>query len=166
MSYTFNVPETAGNLDWRPEQIQADNRRTAVFFRPLALCRLQWSGLGGGVLALAGFLYRRYANPAMCPATPIGVGSRVIQPDTGGRTMRHISARSEQTQFPLFTRAGREAAELWLTCAPMTAADWRDLRFRNLIAGLSFDDLSKRRQVFDEAFCKRIASAIAHAEVE
>jgi len=80
--------------------------------------------------------------------------------------MRQTYARSEQPQFPLFARAAREAAELWLTFAPMTAADWRDLRFRNLIAGLSFDDLSERRQVFDDAFCKRIASAIAHAEVE
>lgn len=73
-------------------------------------------------------------------------------------------------QFPLFDRAGRDAAELWLACAPMTAADWRDLRFdwrdlrfRNLIAGLAFDDLAERRRVFDEAFCARIASSIAHA---
>ncbi|MGF6974920.1 hypothetical protein QFZ94_003370 [Paraburkholderia sp. JPY465] len=100
LRYTPYVPETTGNLDWRPEQIKADNRRRAVFLRP-HIKRLQWSGLGEGALALAGILDRRYANLAMCPATPIGVGGRVIRLDQGGRTMpSNIHAHPEQTSFP------------------------------------------------------------------
>jgi hypothetical protein len=37
----------------------------------------------------------------MRPATPIGVGSRVIQTVRGGCTIRHIPARPEQTQSPI-----------------------------------------------------------------
>jgi len=58
------------------------------------------SGLGGGALALAGCLRRRYANSALCPATPIGVGERVFQPVVGGIDMRHPLARPEQSQSP------------------------------------------------------------------
>jgi hypothetical protein len=36
----------------------------------------------------------------MCPATPIGVGGRVVYPVQEGQTVSRISARSEQTQSP------------------------------------------------------------------
>jgi hypothetical protein len=98
MSYTGAVAETTAILDWRPECSVADDRRSAAFLRPYTLLRLQWSGLGEGALAHAGSHGRRYANLAMCPATPIGVGGRVIQSVRGGRTMlRRIPARPEQT---------------------------------------------------------------------
>ena len=57
--------------------------------------------------------------------------------------LRRIPARSEQTPFPkkltphypLFALAGRYAAELWIQSASLSMGEWRDLRFRNLIAG-------------------------------
>lgn len=102
-AYTFPVAETtAARIGVRNDSL-ADNRRSAVFLRPYTSSHLLWSGLGGGALAHAGIQRRRYANPAMCPATPIGVGSRVTQPVSGGRTMlRHIPARPEQPQFSNF----------------------------------------------------------------
>lgn len=77
-----------------------------------------------------------------------------------------ISARSEQKQsierHPLVARAGRDAAELWLIASPLSMADFRDLRFRNLIAGNSFlDDYAERRGAFNTAFENHIALAIA-----
>lgn len=170
--YTQVVPETTGNLDWRPEMYVADNRHPAVFFRPLTSRNLQWSGLSEGAFAHAGFHIRRYANLALCPATPIGVGGWVLQPVCGGRTMlRHIPARPEHPQspvrFPLFVRAGRHAAELWLLAAPLSTGEFRDLRYRNLIAGterMPGDEL--RREAFNDAFACRIAEAIGRAEVQ
>lgn len=84
--------------------------------------------------------------------------------------MRHIPARSEQMslpnslteRFPLFAYAGRNAAELWLLGAPLSACDFRDLRFRNLIAGdTSFAGDAARRDAFNDAFANQIALSIA-----
>ncbi|QNB10907.1 hypothetical protein G5S35_04515 [Paraburkholderia tropica] len=84
--------------------------------------------------------------------------------------LRHIPARSEQTQspdrFPLFVRAGRLAAELWLLSAPMSAGALRDLHFRNLVADT--DEMpgdALRREAFNDAFARRLAEAIVRAEV-
>ncbi|CAE6700504.1 hypothetical protein R69927_03268 [Paraburkholderia domus] len=86
--------------DWRPGTIQAGNRRPAVFLRPHQAPL--WSGLGEGALALAGFLYRRYANLALCPATPIGVGGvGFINPIQEASTVHHVSAYPEQSQSPV-----------------------------------------------------------------
>ncbi|TCG03507.1 hypothetical protein BZM27_47955 [Paraburkholderia steynii] len=84
--------------------------------------------------------------------------------------MRHISARPEQSSFPntlterhpLFSYAGRCAADLWLQGAPLSMADFRDLRFRCLVSGdTSFAGDPARRQAFDDAFARQIASSIA-----
>jgi hypothetical protein len=84
--------------------------------------------------------------------------------------MRRIPARPEQTslpnslteRFPLFAYAGRNAAQLWLIAAPMSMADFRDLRFRNLIAGdTSFAGDTARRDMFNDAFVREIARSIA-----
>ncbi|MFM0002739.1 hypothetical protein PQR57_17095 [Paraburkholderia dipogonis] len=84
--------------------------------------------------------------------------------------MRRIFARPDQTSlpntltepYPLFAYAGRNAAELWLAGAPMSMADFRDLRYRNLIAGDSvFAGDAARRQAFNEAFAREIALSIA-----
>jgi hypothetical protein len=82
--------------------------------------------------------------------------------------MRRISARSEQTQspmqrFPMFARAGREAADLWLIAAPLSMGAFRDLRFCNLTSGISFDDIETRRTAFNDAFALCIASTIVAA---
>lgn len=100
-AYTFAVAETTAAEIGVSNLLTADNRRPAVFFRPYTLCLLQWSGHGGGALAHAGSRKRRYANPVMCPATLIGVRGRVLKPAYGGRTLRHIPARPEQTQSSL-----------------------------------------------------------------
>lgn len=83
--------------------------------------------------------------------------------------MAVIPARPEQTnteQFPLFTYAGRNAAELWIHGAPRSMADWRDLRYRNLVAGDTiFAGDVARRNAFNDAFARRIATAIVRGEV-
>ncbi|SAL19315.1 hypothetical protein AWB71_00922 [Caballeronia peredens] len=86
-AYSFTVAETTATRIGVRNSSLADNRRSAVFLRPHTM-RLQWSGLGGGALAHAGIQRRRYANPALCSATPIGVGGRVLTPVSGGRIMR------------------------------------------------------------------------------
>ncbi|MFM0173197.1 hypothetical protein PQR33_28170 [Paraburkholderia sediminicola] len=84
--------------------------------------------------------------------------------------MRRVFARPEHKslpnilseRFPLFTYAGRNAAELWLVGAPMSMADFRDLRFRNLVAGDTvFAGDADRRQAFNDAFAREIALSIA-----
>jgi hypothetical protein len=84
--------------------------------------------------------------------------------------LRRIPARPEQkqtpTQYPLFTLAGRHAAELWLRHMPLSACEWRDLRWRNLTAGMPvLPGDEPRRTAFNEAFGRRIAEAIVNAEV-
>ncbi len=78
-------------------------------------------------------------------------------------------ARSEQPQpqsfaqrFPLFARAGAAAADLWLYCPALSMADFRDLRFHNMVSGLPFNpDDHARRIAFNDAFAGRIAFSIA-----
>jgi len=88
--YSVAVVETAATLDWRLGMFVADNRRSAVFLRPYTLSLL-WSGLGEGALAHAGSHGRRYANLALCPATPIGVDGRDRQTVRGSRTMHQLN---------------------------------------------------------------------------
>jgi hypothetical protein len=80
--------------------------------------------------------------------------------------MRRIPARPEQTQspnqYPLFALAGRLAAELWLDHTPMSAAEFRDLRYRNLMAGMPvLPGDEPRREAFNDAFARQIALSIA-----
>jgi len=76
-------------------------------------------------------------------------------------------ARSEQTKspkqrFPFFTQSGIDAAALWLQAAPLSMADFRDLRYRNLIAGLGYlDSEQARHDAFNDGFAHRLALAIA-----
>ncbi|WP_155836904.1 hypothetical protein [Paraburkholderia mimosarum] len=97
-AYTFVVAETTASEIGVSIVSVADDRHSAVFLRPYTLPLLLWSGLGEGALAHAGSHGRRYANLALCPATPIGVGDRVYQPVRGGRYMRQALARPEQLQ--------------------------------------------------------------------
>ncbi|MDR6419892.1 hypothetical protein J2801_002143 [Paraburkholderia phenoliruptrix] len=85
--------------------------------------------------------------------------------------LRHIPARSEQPllpdiltqRYPLFELAGANAAELWLLGAPeLSMADWRDLRFYELVRGdSSFARDVARREAFNGAFATQIAISIA-----
>lgn len=83
--------------------------------------------------------------------------------------MRQALARPEQTRNPidrffLFADAGRHAADLWLQFAPLTAAEFRDLRFRNLVAGLGhITDFDACRRAFHDAFAEAIAGSVAAA---
>ena len=78
-------------------------------------------------------------------------------------------ARSEQPRpqtsvqrHPLFARAGAASADLWLDSPVLSLVDFRDLRFRNLLSGLTYDpDDHARRIAFNTAFAARIASSIA-----
>ncbi|MFM0160670.1 hypothetical protein [Paraburkholderia sediminicola] len=65
-------------------------------------------------------------------------------------------------KHPLFSYAGRNAAELWLLGAPLSMGEWRDLRYRNLVAGDTvFAGDVARRQAFNDAFEREIARSIA-----
>jgi hypothetical protein len=80
-----------------------------------------------------------------------------------------LFARTGQPHFqtsvqrhPLFARAGAAAADLWLNSPVLSLADFRDLRFRSLLSGLTYDpDDHARRIAFNDAFAARIASSIA-----
>ncbi|WP_230417491.1 hypothetical protein [Paraburkholderia polaris] len=111
-------------------------------------------------------------------------GSAAVRWDDGDKTLKHQTmpqhvlelieqlARSRSNhaplpnslteRFPLFAYAGRNAAELWLVGAPMSMADSRDLRFRNLVAGDTvFAGDAARREAFNDAFARQIAVSIA-----
>jgi hypothetical protein len=83
--------------------------------------------------------------------------------------MPRTPARSEPLQspiqqFPLCARAGSDAAVLWFQSAPLSMGEFRDLRFRNFIAGVDvLDDCAGRRRAFNEAFARGIELAIASA---
>jgi hypothetical protein len=85
--------------------------------------------------------------------------------------MCYTHARPEQTQspithgeFPPFEQAGRDAAALWLQSASLSMGEFRDLRFRSFIAGLStLDDYTDQRDAFNDGFTRCIAHAIATA---
>jgi hypothetical protein len=102
--YTFHVSETTDRRIGVRKMTKAQRSRAenaafvfaSAFARPLN--GRAWAGVPSGTLVSLG---RQYANPVHCPATPIGVGSRVTRPDQGGRTVRHIPARPEQLQSPI-----------------------------------------------------------------
>ncbi len=85
--------------------------------------------------------------------------------------MPNALARPEQSQppvsrFPLFAQSGREAAALWLAGAPLSMADFRDLRLRNLLAGLGhLDDLVARTEAFHDGYAKGIKQFLSRAAV-
>ena len=102
-AYTFPIAETTAIRASRLDQIQADNRHQAVFFRPAFARLLQWRALAEGTPS---------GVPASCiagPRTPKPCACHPIfaeglagfrSADTGGRTMRQAPARSEQTSLP------------------------------------------------------------------
>lgn len=72
-----------------------------------------------------------------------------------------MGASRSTERFPLFARAGRDAAALWPHAkgVPMSASEFRDLRLRNFLAGFgTLDDAASRAQAFNDAFALEIAS--------
>jgi hypothetical protein len=170
MAYTVIVAETTANLDWRPELQRRTTAARRYFFVRSSSASFNGRALTGERLR-SPVSFAPVRQPRHVPGHPIGVGVRVIQARKGGRTMlRRIPARPEQTQspirFPLFAQAGRHAAELWLTSAPLSAGEFRDLRYRNLLADVpALPGDEQRREAFDRAFEDRLAEAIANEEV-
>ena len=178
-AYSSIVAETEVTRASRLDQIQADNRQPAVFFCPYAFARLlQWRALAEGTPSgvpascIAG---PRTLKPCACHPRFAALLAGLETADTGGRTMlRHIPARPEQTpprnQHPLFERAGIQAAQLWLQGAPLSMGEWRDLRWRNLVAGAAvLPGDEQRHDAFNQAFADQIGRFIAlrsHAGVQ
>jgi hypothetical protein len=71
-----------------------------------------------------------------------------------------MGASRSTERFPLFARAGRDAAALWPHAkgVPMSASEFRDLRLRNFLAGFGTLDAASRTQAFNDAFALEIAS--------
>ncbi|AVR10116.1 hypothetical protein A8H31_22655 [Burkholderia thailandensis] len=83
-AYTFAVAETtAARIGVR--QLLADDRRSAVFLRPYAFAHLFYGWALAGERLRSPVPTFRYANPVMCPPTPIGVGKRAFNTNVGGR---------------------------------------------------------------------------------
>ncbi len=81
MVHTRAVAKT--NATWFGDQT-IDGGRTAtlaVFLRPYAFARLFWAGDCGEGFAPAGCPSSRFANPAFCPPTPFGDGTRASNLD-------------------------------------------------------------------------------------
>lgn len=100
-AYTFSVAETAVTGRGNPICLWRTTAHWRYFF-VCALSRFQWSGLGRAAFGLAGSHGRRFSTPADVPGHPhVEMGRRDLKSVRGGRTMRHISARPEQTQSPI-----------------------------------------------------------------
>jgi hypothetical protein len=166
--YTRNVSETTDAGFSSLRSCKRINRAERFFYAYRLRAPLLWASFGGGASRLAGCLRDRSANPAICSPTPFSSGTRVNN-SRRGRIMRQAPARSEQPKpqtptqrHPLFARAGSAAADLWLNCPVLSLADFRDLRFRTLLSGLTSDpDDNARRLAFNAAYAARIASSIA-----
>jgi hypothetical protein len=170
-SYSRGVAETTATGFGDLLLHTADDHRQVVFLHPQPLRVLFNGRQWWGCLRACRFPYAPVRQPCYLPLTRLATGSGVTTA-YGGRTMlRHIHARPEQAsppnilteqKHPLFAYAGRNAAELWLLGAPLSMADFRDLRFRNLVAGdTSFAGDSARREAFNDAFANEIALSIA-----
>lgn len=107
-AYTFCVAETTAT-EIGVSNCIGGQPPTGGIFSSAASARLQWSGLGGGALAHAGS-YAPVRQPRHVPGHPNWRWGRVTQPSIGGRTMRHVLARPEQTQSP--TEFANSAAAL------------------------------------------------------
>jgi hypothetical protein len=119
--------------------------------------------IAGGLRA-AGFLVHRSLNPAFCSPTPFESGARVYLHKEA--IMAYTSARSEQSispeHCPLFSRAGTDAASLWLQAPPLSLVEYRDKRLRHLLEAVGQrEDLAGCMQAFHRAYERRIAAYMA-----
>jgi hypothetical protein len=124
-------------------------------------------GGSGGKASACRFPYAPVCKSRYLPLTRFAAGRGLTA--YGGRIVRQskhaLPGQPLTQQHPLFARAGSRAAELWLESFPLSAGEFRDLRFRNLAAGLgAFDGDDARRDAFNTAFAGRIALAIVQPE--
>lgn len=111
MSYTFIVPETAGNLDWRPELQRRTPADRRFFFVRAPRASFNGRALVGERLR-SPVSFAPVRQPRHVPGHPNWRWELGYQASKGGRTMRHISARSEQQQsiIEIIRAALRDAA--------------------------------------------------------
>lgn len=167
--YTPAVAETTAAGRGNPWTIGGRAAAHAAIFSSARFCTsVFYGGPGEGQLRLGRFPMGRFSTPCRRARHPsCGNERRASNLTIGGRYMRHIPARPEQAlstvqRHPLFARAGTEAAALWLKFAPLTAAEFRDMRFRNMVTGLGYlSDFGPCRDAFNDAFAAHIATAIA-----
>jgi len=167
--YTRYVSETT-DIGFGDLNNQSAQPRSAVFLCVPPLCASfnGWT-LVGRPSGLPVSLVAGSPTPSCVRPPRLATSGGFYTPNRRGRNMRHISARSEQPKpqtptqrHPLFARAGAAAADLWLGSPVLSLADFRDLRFRNLMSGLTSDpDDNVRRLAFNAAYADRIASSIA-----
>ena len=167
--YTRNVSETT-DAGFSSLNNRSAQPRRAVFLcvSPLRASFYGWAWVGASsdapVPSVAGLLTPPCARP---PHLAVDGGPSIKPKEPAMRAS--APARSEQPKpqtptqrHPLFARAGAAAAELWLSCPTLSLADFRDLRFRTLLSGLTADpDDNARRLAFNAAYAARIASSIA-----
>jgi hypothetical protein len=169
-AYTFHVAETKaagfGDLSNR----SAQPRRAAFLCVSPSCASFNGRALAGRPSGLPVPSVAGSPTPSCARSPHLAMGSGLTANRRGRIMLRHIPARPEQTtlpntltaKHPLFAHAGRNAAELWLVGAPLSMADFRDLRFRNLVAGDTvFAGDVARRKAFNDAFAREIALSIA-----
>lgn len=104
-AYTFPIAETTAIRASRLDCSVAENRQPAVFFRPYAFARLlQWRALAEGTpsgVPVSTDTGPRTPKPCACHHRFAAVMAGFETAVCGGRTMRRISARPEQTQLPI-----------------------------------------------------------------
>jgi hypothetical protein len=155
----------ATTATWGESQ-NSTGRTTAVrryFYVHSPLRAFFGRAIAGGLRA-AGFLVHRSLNPAFCSPTPFESGARVYLHKEA--IMAYTSARSEQSispeHCPLFSRAGTDAASLWLQAPPLSLVEYRDKRLRHLLEGVGRrDDLAECMEAFHRAYERRIAAYVA-----
>ncbi|WP_277184140.1 hypothetical protein [Caballeronia sp. BR00000012568055] len=112
--YTAFMVQTATTGPEKPECSKADDRYEAVFFRLYIIVRdLQWLGGSGWHACVRRFPWTPvFSASAIRPATRLRNGFRASFKVQGGRIMRRVLARPEQTESPLqiINRALRAAA--------------------------------------------------------
>lgn len=165
--YSACVAETTTTGFGDPYKVRRTSATRRIFYVRMPL-RASFNGraLAGRPSGLPVASFAGSPTPSCARSPRLATGSG-FPAQKGGRTMRHISARPEQKQSPnqrlaLFTESGHHAALLWVQFAPLTAADFRDLRFRNLVAGLGhIEQFGACLTAFNDAFAASLAKSIA-----
>ncbi|SEE00514.1 hypothetical protein SAMN02787142_4319 [Burkholderia sp. WP9] len=110
--YTFHSAETTADEIGVSINVGGQAASNAAIFSSVAPLHVFYGRALAGEPSGSPVPTFRYANPVMRPLTPIGVGKRASTINVGGRYMRPVSARTEQTLSPteLANRALRAAA--------------------------------------------------------
>ncbi|WP_250489899.1 hypothetical protein [Caballeronia sp. INML2] len=96
-SYTGRVPETTGTEIGVSINVGGQAAVSAAIFSSVMPLHVHYGRALAGERLRSPVPTFRYANPVICPPTPIGVGKRVSNINVGDRIMRQAIARPEQT---------------------------------------------------------------------